>query len=183
MADHHFRPLTVKVFKIAQNSVKTAKNLMERATGFEPATPSSGSWCSASELRPLSSSTLYYVTLAATLKARGASQLLAPFCSPNCSTSANHRSKVLNASGSTVTYGDFVSFNDDRDAPLSSRILEQFLKILGVLLCVAIVNLVALLGVILTGRLSVRSASLTINDHDLFCHTPSLLIRVFQPKK
>ncbi len=43
---------------------------MERATGFEPATPSSGSWCSAPELRPLFSSTLYYVTLAAFLKAR-----------------------------------------------------------------------------------------------------------------
>lgn len=148
---------------------------MERATGFEPATPSSGSWCSAPELRPPSSSTLYYVTLAATLKARGVSQLLAPLRSLTCSLRRTAEARFLNPSGPAIAYGDLTPFNNNRDAPLSSRILEQFLKILWVLLCVAIVNLVALLGVILTGRLSVRSASLTVNNHDLFCHTPSLL--------
>ncbi len=78
-----------------------------------------------------------------------------------------------------MAYSDLVSFNDNGDTPLSSRILEQFLKILGVLLCVAVVNLVALLGVILTGRLSVRSACLSVDDYDLLSHTPSLLIANF----
>ena len=156
----------------------SANRKLERATGFEPATPSSGSWCSAPELRPLSSSTLYYVTLAALLKASGASHFLAPSFVTTL-TSANCRSKVLNASGSTIAYSDFVPFNNDGDAPLSSRILEQFLKILGVLLCIAVVNLVTLLGVILTGRLSVRSASLPVNDYDLLRHPSSLLTSGF----
>jgi hypothetical protein len=99
-------------------------------------------------------------------------------------TSANCRSEVLNASGSAIAYSDFVPFNDDRNASLSSRILEQFLKILGVLFCIAVVNLVTLLGVILTGRLSVRSARLSVNDYDFLCHPSSLLAARFsQPQK
>ena len=81
----------------------------------------------------------------------------------------------LHASGSAVADGDFVAFNDDGDAPLTSRILQHLLKILRVLLRIAVVNLVALFGVVLTGRLSVRSASLAVNDHDLLSHLLSLL--------
>jgi len=105
--------------------------------------------------------------------------LLAPFSFTNLFTSANCRSEVLNASGPTIAYSDFVPFNNDGNASLSSRILEQFLKILGVLFCIAVINLVTLLGVILTGRLSVRSANLPVNNHDLLSHTPSLLTANF----
>lgn len=69
-----------------------------------------------------------------------------------------------------MTNGNFVAFNDDWNSPLTPRVFEEFLKVLGVLLCVAVVNGVSLLGVVLTGRLSVRSASLTVNDHDFLRH-------------
>lgn len=69
-----------------------------------------------------------------------------------------------------MTNDNLVTFNDDRNSPLTSGVFEEFFKILGVLLCVAVVNGVSFLGVVLTGRLSVRSANLTVNDHDFFRH-------------
>ncbi len=84
----------------------------------------------------------------------------------------------LNASGSSVADGYFSTFNDDRDTPLTSRIFQHLLKILGVFFCVAVVNFVAFLGVVLTGRLSVRSANLTVDSYDLLrSHLTTLLVR------
>lgn len=69
-----------------------------------------------------------------------------------------------------MTNDNLVTFNDDRNSPLTSGVFEEFFKILGVFFCVAVVNGVTFLGVVLTGRLSVRSASLTVNHYYLSCH-------------
>lgn len=96
--------------------------------------------------------------------------------------SANCRSRFLDPSGSTITDSDFVSFNNDWNAPLTSRIFQHLLKVFGVFPCVAVVNFVTLFGVVLTGRLSVRSAGFAINDHDFLSHRTYLLaLKVFAP--
>ena len=69
-----------------------------------------------------------------------------------------------------MTDGHFVALYDDGHSPLPTRVAKHFLQKLSVGLHIAVVHLVTLLGVILTGRPRVGSAILAVNDHDFLCH-------------
>ncbi len=88
-----------------------------------------------------------------------------------CVPSANCRRRELNASGATVTDGHFATFHDDGHPAGATRVAKHFVKELRVGLDIAVVYLVALLGIVLTGCPCVGSAVLAVNRHDfLGCH-------------
>ncbi len=87
----------------------------------------------------------------------------------------------LNASGSTVTYGDLSAFNYDRNSSLPTRILQHLFKVFRVFFCVTVVNFVTIFGIVLTGCLSVRSAGFTVNGNNLLRHFFFPLCHVFVP--
>ena len=83
-----------------------------------------------------------------------------------------------NSSGTAEADSDLAAFDDDGHFTSPLRGFEHLLHALGVVLYVDVSNIVALFGVIRTGRLGVRSASLSV-DQDFFCHAVILPDRGF----